>query len=501
MWALGLWADESAKAQWDGSARAALRLLADSGLGGRRSLGWGRSLEPEFRDGALPDLIFDSMPGVQAGSDAEPPAAAETAYWMLSLFNPGEADTVDWGRGSYSLLTRGGAGVRRARRGEEAFAHGGRRQRDFRRGASGRGGARCGAGGRRPSRVPGGLRFGPADALEGGAKVRYRVTCLTPLLVGDGGKLSPIDYMVWKDQVNVLDQRRIFRLLAKGPRLEGYLSQLKRAEKLDFASWGGFAQNFAGRRIPFEHPSCAVHWERAPAESLHIPTFATGPHGPYLPASAMRGALRTGMLFAGLEDNSLEKLAAMYQGERPPRRPGEALEERTLGLGGNSRLRAVGASDSDPVQTSAMKVYLLRVASLRGRRREGFDLGWKQSPSGTADGARPQDGYSTVCRNGFAGHGLRRRLARERVSGAARDCAGARLAAAGVARRGVRGGQSVCRGADRSPRELRQGRRTGPGRQESGANAGANQRGACRVETPVFYPWGGGRGCSRMWPG
>jgi len=224
--------------------------------------------------------------------------------------------------------------------------------------------------------------------------VRYRVTCLTPLLVGDGGKLSPIDYMVWKDQVNVLDQRRIFRLLAKGPRLEGYLSQLKRAEKLDFASWGGFAQNFAGRRIPFEHPSCAVHWERAPAESLHISTFATGPHGPYLPASAMRGALRTGMLFAGLEDNSLEKLEAMYHGERPPRRPGDALEERTLGLGGNSRLRAVGASDSDPVQTSAMKVYLLRVASLRGRNRDGFDLGWKRSPSGTADGARPQDGYS-----------------------------------------------------------------------------------------------------------
>jgi len=108
MWALGLWADEDVKAQWDGSARAALRLLADSGLGGRRSLGWGRSLEPEFRDGVLPDLIFDSVPGVQAGSDAEPPAAPETAYWMLSLFNPGEADAVDWGRGSYSLLTRGG---------------------------------------------------------------------------------------------------------------------------------------------------------------------------------------------------------------------------------------------------------------------------------------------------------------------------------------------------------------------------------------------------------
>ncbi len=44
--------------------------------------------------------------------------------------------------------------------------------------------------------------------------MKYRVMCLTPTLVGDGQKLSPIDYMVWRDHVNVLDQRRIFKLLA-----------------------------------------------------------------------------------------------------------------------------------------------------------------------------------------------------------------------------------------------------------------------------------------------
>ena len=85
--------------------------------------------------------------------------------------------------------------------------------------------------------------------------MRYKVTCLTPTLVGDGQKLAPIDYMVWKDQVNVLDQTRIFRMLSKGPRLEGYLRQLKTATRLDFASWGGFAQNFAagGFRLRMPH--------------------------------------------------------------------------------------------------------------------------------------------------------------------------------------------------------------------------------------------------------
>ena len=66
--------------------------------------------------------------------------------------------------------------------------------------------------------------FAMCHPAAGGALMRYRLTCLTPLLVGDGRKLSPIDYMVWKDHVNVLDQWRIFRLLAKGPRLEGYLT-------------------------------------------------------------------------------------------------------------------------------------------------------------------------------------------------------------------------------------------------------------------------------------
>ena len=62
--------------------------------------------------------------------------------------------------------------------------------------------------------------------------MRYRLTCLTPTLVGDGRKLSPIDYMVWKDHVNVLDQWRIFRLLAEGPapgRLPGATQERREA--------------------------------------------------------------------------------------------------------------------------------------------------------------------------------------------------------------------------------------------------------------------------------
>jgi len=221
--------------------------------------------------------------------------------------------------------------------------------------------------------------------------MRYRLTCLTPLLVGDGRRLSPIDYMVWKDQVNVLDQRRIFRLLAKGPRLDGYLSQLKRADKLDFASWGGFAQNFADRRIPFEDPASAGYWQRASGESVHIPTFSSGISGPYLPGSAMKGALRTGMMFSGLRENLLSEVATRLQGGRAPRNPAEGPEEHVLGPPGASRMRAIAIADSAPVDGSQFKVYMLRVATLESRGAGALTLAWKQSPRGTVDGRRPED--------------------------------------------------------------------------------------------------------------
>jgi len=220
--------------------------------------------------------------------------------------------------------------------------------------------------------------------------MKYRLTCLTPLLVGDGRKLSPIDYMVWKDQVNVLDQWRIFRLLAKGPRLDGYLSQLKRADKLDFASWGGFAQNFAVRRIPFESPAYSAYWNRASGDSLHIPTFASGASGPYLPGAAIKGALRTGMLSANWKGGMLNEVAARVQGERVPRRLAEGPEEQALGSAGTNRMRLVSAADSAPVANAGFKIYLLRVSTLQARGNS-YALAWKQSPRGAVEGSRPEE--------------------------------------------------------------------------------------------------------------
>ncbi len=230
--------------------------------------------------------------------------------------------------------------------------------------------------------------------------MRYKVTCLTPTLVGDGRKLAPIDYMVWKDAVNVLDQTRIFRLLSKGPRLEGYLSQLKKATKLDFASWGGFAQNYAERRVPFEDASLTGFWEKAPADLLFIPTFASGPSGQYLPATALKGSLRTGALVEGWKENTTRDLAARFT-ERPPRRPAIAVEEQVLGGGGSDRMRSASAGDSRPIANTAFQIHLVRVSTLQVRPGGGYSVAWKQASRGNV--ARPEDGTPAFAEMAVAG--------------------------------------------------------------------------------------------------
>lgn len=214
--------------------------------------------------------------------------------------------------------------------------------------------------------------------------MNYKVTVLTPLLLGDGRELSPIDYMVWKDQVNVLDQPRIFKLLARGPRLEGYLTQLRKATKLDFASWGGFAQNFSQRRIPFDHPDSTAIWNSAPPESLFIPTFAAGTRGAYLPASALKGALRTGLVFSRWNASTIDRLAASVEGQRLPRRSVEAAESQA----GASQVKILAPADSSPAPASSFKIFLSRVASLDTRQANAPQLVWKIAGRGSVPANR-----------------------------------------------------------------------------------------------------------------
>jgi CRISPR type III-A-associated RAMP protein Csm4 len=93
LWTVVQFDSEDAAAQWEEPVRSALRVLADSGFGGERSRGWGRSAEPQWEPWSPPQSSEES---------------SERAYWLLSVFTPSTSDAVDWSRGSYSTLHRTG---------------------------------------------------------------------------------------------------------------------------------------------------------------------------------------------------------------------------------------------------------------------------------------------------------------------------------------------------------------------------------------------------------
>ena len=97
MWLAVSFADENAALRWTERMKAALRLLADTGIGGERSRGWGRFETPEFREGKFPDLLVPAPEGELA-----------PAWWLLSLYHPSDGDVVDWADGRYEVTIRSG---------------------------------------------------------------------------------------------------------------------------------------------------------------------------------------------------------------------------------------------------------------------------------------------------------------------------------------------------------------------------------------------------------
>ncbi len=104
LWMMTVFSDDAAKERWEAPVRGALNLLADSGIGGERSRGWGRSRQPRWD--AAEALSVPMEEGV------------EPAYWLLSLYAPSHADAVDWNRGNYGAITRSGRIENPARWGE-----------------------------------------------------------------------------------------------------------------------------------------------------------------------------------------------------------------------------------------------------------------------------------------------------------------------------------------------------------------------------------------------
>ena len=95
LWTMVVFSSDEAEDRWKPRVRSALRLLADSGFGGERSRGWGRSADPQW-NGSRDLLRWSATPDAPA------------AYWLLSVYAPAASDGVDWKSGNYGAITRTG---------------------------------------------------------------------------------------------------------------------------------------------------------------------------------------------------------------------------------------------------------------------------------------------------------------------------------------------------------------------------------------------------------
>ena len=107
LWFIAVFADDAAREAWEPRLRSASILLADTGVGGGRSRGWGKSRRPHFERGEWP-----------GGLGVHTPEQGETGWWLVSLFSPAETDQVDWKRGNYSIVIRAGRVESRAASGD-----------------------------------------------------------------------------------------------------------------------------------------------------------------------------------------------------------------------------------------------------------------------------------------------------------------------------------------------------------------------------------------------
>jgi hypothetical protein len=107
LWTAAAFHTEGAAREWKEALTSAFRLIADSGLGGRRSSGWGQIATFKVQEGSWPGLLLPRLARSKNGM-ADSSVDEKRDHWLLSLFTPATGDQIDWSAGSYSLTVRGG---------------------------------------------------------------------------------------------------------------------------------------------------------------------------------------------------------------------------------------------------------------------------------------------------------------------------------------------------------------------------------------------------------
>ena len=213
---------------------------------------------------------------------------------------------------------------------------------------------------------------------------QYELEVLTPLAVGSGRKVLPMEYVATGRELVRVDMDKFFHDRRFSPEV--------------FVRQADTGQLYLGREYPFaaSYPLYTLNGEAASLTDLagrphEILEFVRESAGWIVPGSSLKGALRTATLKANLTEQQKSVWAAKIEetfnniqdNKRKKEEAATKAEQTVSGQPNYSAFRALKIGDSQPAGQEAMAIYSVRVLSLR---QNGY--GWKQLPRNTVDEPR-----------------------------------------------------------------------------------------------------------------
>jgi len=208
---------------------------------------------------------------------------------------------------------------------------------------------------------------------------KYELEVLSPLHVGSGDLITPLEYVVVDDKFYRVDMSAVFR--DEEFNVEAFMEAVGRdEERLRFS-------DFSSPELGKRYERYALALSAATGKDLEsragdVREFIKTKERPYVPGSSIKGAIRTAMLWNALKEdpgklralkNHLRRL--MRQDKVNKKKVGEYIEKLVFGKEPHCEvLRALQVSDTEAASIGRLEVYEVRTLTTtpNGHRWKGF---------------------------------------------------------------------------------------------------------------------------------
>lgn len=209
--------------------------------------------------------------------------------------------------------------------------------------------------------------------------MKYKIEILSPVHIGNGGKISPIEYVV-DDKFNRIDMDELFR--DKDFNINGFI---------DDAKFGSFYLGERYGNIAKKHVMYSLDMSRDATKYLmikksEIQEFIKTGGNPYIPGSSIKGAIRTAIMWYALKKNNelyseleeyINKIWSGSEKKLNKKWAGSKIEKMVFGNDPNHDLmRALHISDTERMNSHTLRIENVRILSTRkvGYGYKGFNL-------------------------------------------------------------------------------------------------------------------------------